>query len=155
VWFDRENMPSRALTFLHEIREAINEHDRLVLVFGPGALNSEYVEAQWRHALEMGRPVNPVLWLGDYPDMPDELKLLDALDLRDDARYPVRIGNARAPALRARPADGQAGGRAVAAAALPAVAEGVDDFACDSVGTQELPKEGGACPTYHLRAVRK
>ncbi|MFW6437587.1 MAG: hypothetical protein ACOCZ7_01125 [Armatimonadota bacterium] len=36
-----------------------------------------------------------------------------------------------------------------------AAAEGVDAFACDYVGTQELPKEGGACPTYHLRAVRQ
>ncbi len=91
VWFDRESMPGRGLTFLHEIREAINERDRLVLVFGPGALNSDYVEAEWRHALEMGKPVNPVLRLGDYPDIPDELKLLDAPDFRDDADYPERI----------------------------------------------------------------
>jgi len=67
VWFDREDMPSRALTFLHEIREAIHERDRLVLVVGPAAVTSDYVEAEWREALELGKPVNPVLRLGDCP----------------------------------------------------------------------------------------
>jgi len=91
VWFDREDMPSRALTFLHEIREAINERDRLVLVVGPGAVISDYVEAEWRHALEMGKPVNPVLRLGDYDLLPPELRLLDTPDFRDDDDYEQRL----------------------------------------------------------------
>ncbi len=91
VWFDREDMPGRGVTFLQEIREAINERDRFVLVVGPSAMTSDYVEAEWRHALEMGKPVNPVLRLGDYPLLPDELKLLDAPDFRSDADYEARL----------------------------------------------------------------
>lgn len=37
VWFDRESMPSRRLTFHQEIRDAIAAHERLVLVVGPHA----------------------------------------------------------------------------------------------------------------------
>jgi WD40 repeat protein len=87
VWFDRHCMPNRALTFLHEIREAIAGRDRLVLVVGPAAVDSDYVAQEWRWALEVGKAINPVLRLGDYPLLPDELKLLDAPDFRDDARY--------------------------------------------------------------------
>ena len=71
-------MPNRALTFLHEIREAITASDRLVLVVGPKAVTSDYVRAEWLYALEIGKAINPVLRLGDYDLMPDELKLLDA-----------------------------------------------------------------------------
>jgi hypothetical protein len=35
VWFDRESMPSRGLTFSYEIQRAIAACDRLVLVVGP------------------------------------------------------------------------------------------------------------------------
>ncbi len=35
VWYDRVAMPSRALTFLQEIRDAIAAADRLLLVVGP------------------------------------------------------------------------------------------------------------------------
>ncbi|MEA3400526.1 MAG: TRAFs-binding domain-containing protein [Armatimonadota bacterium] len=35
-----------------------------------------------------------------------------------------------------------------------ASAEGVTDFACDYVGTQELPNEAGTCPTYHVRPAQ-
>ena len=38
VWFDRVNMPSRGLTFHHEIRDAITKRDRLLLVVGPQML---------------------------------------------------------------------------------------------------------------------
>jgi len=91
VWFDREDMPSRALTFLHDIREAIHARDRLLLVGGPAAVTSDYVEAEWPEALELGKPVNPVLRVGGYPLVPDELKLLDTPDFRDDAHYEERI----------------------------------------------------------------
>lgn len=48
VWWDRVSMPNRALTFLHEIREAIVEHDRLIppgsgyadAIIGPSAAPS-------------------------------------------------------------------------------------------------------------------
>ena len=77
--------------FLHEIREAITASDRLVLVVGPKAVTSDYVRAEWLYALEIGKVINPVLRLGDYDLMPDELKLLDAPDCRDDAHYQARL----------------------------------------------------------------
>ena len=58
VWFDRESMPSRALTFLQEIREAIDESDRLIVVIGPGAIASDYVRAEWQYAL-VGTRLHP------------------------------------------------------------------------------------------------
>ena len=84
-------MPNRALTFLHEIREAITASDRLVLVVGPKAVTSDYVRAEWLYALEIGKAINPVLRLGDYDLLPDELKLLDVPDCRDDAHYQARL----------------------------------------------------------------
>jgi len=120
VWFDREDMPSRALTFLHEIREAIHARDRLVLVVGPAAVVSDYVEAEWREALELGKPVNPVLRLGDYPLLPDELRLLDTRagrlvrpgrHARPSARSPLRHCGSHAAASGAwRRALGHPGG---------------------------------------------
>ncbi len=120
IWWDRVSMPGRALTFLQEIRDAITARDRLVFVVSPKAVTSDYVRAEWLYALEIGKAINPVLRLGDYDLLPDELKLLDAPDLRDDGALRGPAGNAGAPALRAGRADGQADRGAVVAAALPA-----------------------------------
>ena len=87
AWWDRVSMPSRALTFLHEIRDAITERDRLILVVGPKAITSDYVRQEWQWALEIGKAVNPVLRLGDYDLLPEELKLIDAPDFRDGSGY--------------------------------------------------------------------
>ena len=65
VWWDRFSMPSRALMFFREIEEAIAARDRLVLVVGPKAAASDYVTAEWQFAVDAGKPVNPVLRLGD------------------------------------------------------------------------------------------
>jgi len=43
VWWDSVATPSRALTVLHEIRDAIGACGRLVLVVGPHVLRSDYV----------------------------------------------------------------------------------------------------------------
>jgi hypothetical protein len=87
VWWDRVSMPNRALTFLQEIRDAVDRADCLVLVVGPGAMQSDYVHAEWQHALEYCKPVHPVLRLGDYKLLPPELKLLDTPDFRNDGQY--------------------------------------------------------------------
>jgi hypothetical protein len=79
---------SRSLTFTEEIREAIHVSDRLIVVLGPRAIESEYVRAEWQAALAEHKPVVPVLrrvpesvtdassWL------PPELRQLHAPDLR-------------------------------------------------------------------------
>src|SRR5260370_17326445 len=63
VWFDRVSMPSRALTFHQEIRDAIAACDRLVLVVGPKAAEALYVRQEWQladfHAHKILSPVLP------------------------------------------------------------------------------------------------
>ena len=82
AWFDREHMPSRSLTFLQEIRDAIRQRDRLVVILGPGAIKSDYVRAEWQAALVEGKAVTPILRLGDYKIVPPELKSLHCPDVR-------------------------------------------------------------------------
>lgn len=82
AWFDSERMPSRGLTFLQEVRDAIRGCDRLILVIGPAAVRSDYVRSEWQAALVDGKIVNPVLRLGDYDLIPPELKNLHCLDVR-------------------------------------------------------------------------
>lgn len=87
VWWDMKSMPSRQLTFLTEIRDAVHKHERLILVASPDALKSKYVEAEWRYALSICKPIHVILRGGDYPDIPPELALFDAPDFREDANF--------------------------------------------------------------------
>jgi WD40 repeat protein len=88
VWFDRVNMPSRGLTFHQEIRDAIAARDRLLLINGPNAVTSEYVRQEWQYAyFEAEKIITPILRQGDFPLIPDELKLLHCEDFRVDAQY--------------------------------------------------------------------
>jgi WD40 repeat protein len=93
VWWDRVSMPSRLLTFHQEIRDAIAARQRLVLVIGPRAISSDYVYQEWQFALQGDKVVTPILRLGDYEDVPDELKLLHIEDFREDARFPFHLDN--------------------------------------------------------------
>src|SRR5215207_3578414 len=83
AWFDREHMPSRSLTFLQEIRDAIRQYDRLLVILGPSAVTSDYVRAEWQAALVEGKAVTPILRLGDYELVPPELKNLHCPDVRE------------------------------------------------------------------------
>jgi hypothetical protein len=49
VWWDRVSMPARGLTFLHEIRDAIDTREPFLLVLSPRATTSNYVIAEWQH----------------------------------------------------------------------------------------------------------
>jgi tetratricopeptide (TPR) repeat protein len=91
VWWDRASMPNRGLTFLQEIRDAIGASDRLILIVGPDAMQSNYVRAEWEYALKLCKPINPVLRIGDYPMLPRELALLDVSDFRDDSQYTEKL----------------------------------------------------------------
>jgi WD40 repeat protein len=94
VWFDRESMPSRSLTFHQEIRDAVAARDRLVLVVGPYATNSEYVRQEWQFAyFQADKIVTPILRLGDYATVPRELNLLHCEDFRDDCQYEAHLGH--------------------------------------------------------------
>lgn len=91
VWWDRVSMPSRGLTFLDEIRKAIDDADRLLLVVGPNAITSDNVRAEWQHALSHCIPINPILRLGDFNLLPRELAMIDARDFSDDAVFDAQI----------------------------------------------------------------
>ncbi len=82
VWWDRVSMPSRALTFLQEIRDAIHGADRMVVVIGPKAVTSDYVRAEWQHALVEDKVVAPILRLGAHDLLPAELRDLHCPDFR-------------------------------------------------------------------------
>lgn len=82
VWWDREAMESRGLTFLQEIRDAIAAADRLILIVGPEVRRSRYVEMEWRHALREGTVGTPLLRSGDYEDVPEALRSLHCEDVR-------------------------------------------------------------------------
>jgi hypothetical protein len=54
VWYDCESMPSRALPFPEEIRDAIYDSDRLLPVIGPHAVrDSAWVKAELGHVRDI------------------------------------------------------------------------------------------------------
>lgn len=89
VWFDRESLLSRGLTYHQEIKDAIRAKvDRLVYVGGPKAALSPHVREEWQFALECDDVVvTPILRLGGIEHVPGELSLLHCEDFRDDAHY--------------------------------------------------------------------
>ena len=87
VWWDRVSMPSRALTFLQEIRDAIDSADRLILIVGPKAVESDYVSAEWQYALNACKVVTPILRIGDYNLLPDDLAKLHCPNFRETRSY--------------------------------------------------------------------
>jgi len=104
VWFDRVSMPSRQVTFLQEIRDAIAARDRLILVVGPKAITSDYVTQEWQFAYFVANKcVNAVVRFDGvdpagsrvdrYSLIPEDLKLQHAEDFRDDGSYPEHLKN--------------------------------------------------------------
>lgn len=87
VWWDMEKMPSRDLTFLQEIRDAITHVDRLLLIVGPKAIASDYVRAEWQYAESICLPIIPLLRLGDYTLIPSSIALLHCPDFRESRPY--------------------------------------------------------------------
>lgn len=91
VWWDKAAMESRGRRFLQELRDAVANAERLLLVVGPRASDSAYVEAEWRFALESCTVVTPVIRLGDDSLVPRELSGLHRVDFRRDEDYQKSI----------------------------------------------------------------
>src|SRR5687768_15284690 len=72
VWWDREHMPNRGLTFLQEIRDYIDGSDRLIAVIGPASLKSDYVRAEWEHARVFSKGLIAIPRLSSYGEIPRE-----------------------------------------------------------------------------------
>lgn len=88
VWWDESAMESRGAGFLHELQDAIRSADRVVLVTGPAAGRSDYVEAEWRFALdEACTAVTPVFRSGGVDEAPPGVQHLHGVDFGDDGRY--------------------------------------------------------------------
>ena len=66
-------MPARSLTFLQEIRLAVRDAERTVVIVDGPACRSDYVRAEWQYALAAGKAVVPLLRLECYEDLPPEL----------------------------------------------------------------------------------
>jgi WD40 repeat protein len=123
VWFDRVSMPSRALTFHQEIRDAVASCDRVVLLVGPHTAGSLYVRQEWQFAYfwdSEGRTsaekiVTPILVRGDYPSVPAELALLHCEDFRDLHQYDFHLQNLARELREPAPALG----RLIGVPALP------------------------------------
>ena len=79
VWKDTDSMPSRGRTFNLEIRDAIAERDTLVLVYSGATSDSPYVDAEWRFARHICKPVVPILRGIGPESLPRELRNHHAL----------------------------------------------------------------------------
>ncbi len=81
-------------TFSDEIRSAIKGSDRLVLIVGPAAVASDYVKHEWRFAFhEAAICVNPILRLGNYDLLPEDLRGSHVEDFRDNSEFDSHLGN--------------------------------------------------------------
>lgn len=89
VWWDRQSMPGRSRTYLHELTDAIARTERVLLIVGPGAAESDSVAKEWLFAHEHCIPVLPVLRSGDYSNVPRPFGKLHIVDFR-----PARDQNA-------------------------------------------------------------
>lgn len=86
VWWDRESMANRGRTFLQELRDAIENVDRLVAVIGPHAVNSDYVRVEWEHAMSFAKGIIPVLRDGEWA-LASAISKLDGPDMRPSSAY--------------------------------------------------------------------
>ncbi len=94
VWFNRESLLTRGLTFHQEIKDVIRtEVDRVVYVGGPKTAQSAYVREEWQSGLKYDHfVVTPLLRLGEYETcVSGELSLLHYNDFCDDANYPAAL----------------------------------------------------------------
>ncbi|NWG15061.1 MAG: TIR domain-containing protein, partial [Chloroflexi bacterium] len=93
VWWDRVSLPSRSLSFSAEIEAAIASCDRFLLVAGPGAKDSEWVQAEMKCARDHCRPITVMLRGGDFGHIPDDLASVNAIDFRPPRAYAAALGD--------------------------------------------------------------
>lgn len=91
VWLDKADMESRGRPFLEEIYEPIVQKvDKMLLVLGPKARDSEYVRAEWEKAREYCKVIIPVVLKGDFSSVPEDIPILsklDAIDYKEGRTY--------------------------------------------------------------------
>jgi tetratricopeptide (TPR) repeat protein len=82
VWWDRKALPSRSTPFPTEIERAIHDCLRFLFVVAPGAIASEWVQAELRCALHLCKTITPILRAGDYDLLPPSLSDINMIDCR-------------------------------------------------------------------------
>jgi len=76
VFLDLEAMESPGVGFPQQIRTAICESERLLLIVGPEAMKKEYVRNEWQcaNSPEVCTVITPIIFKGTAEIMPEELK---------------------------------------------------------------------------------
>ena len=98
VWWDADLLPG--LSFERQIMEALNKAPIVVALLSPGSIQSSWVNAEIRFAIEDRLIVAPVLVDGLRPEqLPADLAKTQALIL-DDARRKTPQGRLRSGSRR-------------------------------------------------------
>lgn len=79
TWFDLQQIEAGGV-WSESLKDGVQEAGRLILVVSTAALESEYVQAEWRGALQRGLPL--VLAVYEPVELPEELKGLPTYDFR-------------------------------------------------------------------------
>jgi len=93
VWLDETSLPSRGVSLVQEVRDAINDAERFVAVLTPGAINSDYVQSEWAHAELFSRAITPVLLEGDWADWTSATRAPHGVDFSPGNSYTEAIEN--------------------------------------------------------------
>ena len=81
VWFDRSTIQP-GQKWHDEIMEGIQECKAFIVVLSPNAVESQYVREEVRRALELGKPIFPVIyhpaqWTGVFESLVRDIQTLD------------------------------------------------------------------------------
>jgi hypothetical protein len=87
VWWDRVRMGDRVVPLNQQVRDAVSDTGRLIVVMGPAAAGSPAVRAEWNYALSTCKPVIAILRIGEYAEMPEELRKFYCPDFRKTRPY--------------------------------------------------------------------
>jgi hypothetical protein len=83
VWWDQKEMPSGGRSFIQEVKEAIADTDRILLISTPGATESSYVRDEWEYALSLCKVVTPLPRAGEHMLLQEPFKYIHAIDFRE------------------------------------------------------------------------
>jgi hypothetical protein len=91
VWPNREDDIHTDASFAQQTLEMIKESDSLILVLSPQTIASNYARNEWRFALKTDKTIFPILRVPDWSLIPDEIKLIQCADFRNDTEYKDRF----------------------------------------------------------------
>ncbi|MDX2139093.1 MAG: NB-ARC domain-containing protein [Chloroflexota bacterium] len=93
VWWDRKALPSRSTPFPTEIERAIHDCPRFLFVVGPGAMASDWVQAELHCAQSLCKAITPILRMGDYDLLPASLSDINMIDCRPTRDFAAAVSD--------------------------------------------------------------